>query len=161
MAALKVTDVQGTKVYLAPQGADVADAAKIKTAISTAKQIGCLQSIGGITMSRSVQEYTCISSDASTKSQGSVTLGNQEISTLFNAADTAGQEDLIAMWDGKERRTFIIELNDQITPTTGNPTYITYEVFVSNVSIDMAKDAAVLYNATLEISSLPSMTLAS
>ena len=161
MADLKVTDVQGTKVYLAPVTADVADAAKIKTAISTAKQIGCLQSIGDITMSRAVQEYTCISSDVSTKSQGSVTLGNQEISTLFNAADIAGQKDLIAMWNGKERRTFIIELNDKITPTTGNPTYITYQVFVSNVSIAMAKDSAVLYNATLEISSLPSITLAS
>lgn len=161
MADLKVTDVQGTKVYLAPVTADVSDAAKIKTAISTAKQIGCLQSIGDITMSRSVQEYTCISSDASTKSQGSVTLGNQEISTLFNATDTAGQKDLIDMWKGKERRTLIIALNDQITPTTGNPTYITYQVFVSSVSIAMAKDSAVLYNATLEISSLPSMTLAS
>ena len=159
--ALKVTDVQGTRVYLAATTADVSDAAKIKTAITTAKQIGCLQSIGNITMSRAVQEYTCISSDASAKSQGSVTLGNQEISTLFNASDTAGQQDLIAMWDGKERRTFIIELNDQITPTTGNPTYITYEVFVSNVSIPMAKDTAVLYNATLEISSLPKLTLAS
>ena len=158
--ALSVTDVQGTKIYLAPQGADVSDAAKIVTAIGTGVQIGCLQSIGDITMSRATQEYTCISSDNSTKSQGSVTLGNQEISTLFNAADTAGQQDLIAMWDGQERRTLIIELNDEITPTTGNPTYFTYEVFISNVSIPMAKDAAVLYNATLEISSLPSITLA-
>lgn len=158
---LAVTDVQGTKIYLAPKGADVSTAAKILTAIGTAKQIGCLQSIGDITMTRAVQEYTCISSDESTKSQGSVSLGNQPIETLFNAADTAGQEDLIAMWDDKERRTFIIELNDQITPTTGNPTYITYEVFVSNVSIGMAKDAAVMYTATLEVSSMPKLTLAS
>lgn len=159
--ALPVTDVQGTKIYLAATGTDVSDATAIATAISTAKQIGCLQSIGDITMSRNTQEYTCISSDESTKSQGSVTLGNQVIETLFNAADTAGQQDLIAMWDGKERRILIIELNDQITPTTGNPTYITYEVFVSNVSMTMAKDSAVMYNATLELSSLPSMTLAS
>lgn len=158
--ALPVTDVQGTKLYLAALGTDVSDAAAIATAIATAKQIGCLQSIGDVTMSRQVQEYTCISSNNSTKSVGSVSLGNQEISTLFNAADTAGQQDLIAAWDSNERRILIIELNDQITPTTGNPTYITYEVFPSGVAIPMQKDAAVLYNATLEISSLPDITVA-
>jgi len=158
--ALPVTDVQGTKAYLVATGTDVSDAAAIATAISGGKQIGCIQSIGDITMSRAMQEYTCISSDESSKSQGSISLGNQEISTLFNAADAAGQQDLIAMWDDKERRILIVELNDEITPTTGNPTYITYEVFISNVSMPMAKDAAVLYNATLEISSLPAMTLA-
>lgn len=161
MAAIPVTDVQGTKVYLAAIGTDVADAAKIKTAITTAKQIGCLQSIGDISMTRAVQEYTCISSDNSTKSAGSVSLGNQEISTLFNAADTAGQQDMIKAWDEKTRRILIIELNDQITPTTGNPTYITYEVFPSGVTIPMAKDSAVMYNATMEMCSLPDITLAS
>lgn len=160
MANLKVTDVQGTKVYLAALGVDVADAAKIKTAIATAKQIGCLQSIGDISMTRAVQEYSCISSDSTSKSAGSVSLGNQEISTLFNAADTAGQQDMIKAWDEKTRRILIIELNDQITATTGNPTYITYEVFPSGVTIPMAKDSAVMYNATLEMCSLPDITLA-
>lgn len=160
MAELKVTDVQGTKVYLAAAGIAVSTAGEVATAISSAKQIGCLQSIGDISMTRAVQEYTCISSDDSTKSIGSTSLGNQEISTLFNAADTAGQQDMIAAWDDKTRRTIIIELNDQITPTSGNPTYITYQVFPSGVTIPMAKDAAVLYNAVLEISSAPSMILA-
>lgn len=158
--ALKVTDVQGTKVYLATVTSDLADAAKIKTAIATAKQIGCLQSIGDISMNRAVQEYTCISSNASAKSSGSTSLGNQEISTLFNAADTAGQQDMIKAWDENTRRALIIEFNDQITPTTGNPTYITYEVFPSGVTIPMAKDSAVMYNAVMEICSLPDITLA-
>ena len=159
--ALKVTDVQGTKVYLVATTADVSTAAKIATAKAAGKQIGCLQSIGDVSMTRAVQEYSCISSDATSKSAGSVTLGNQEISTLFNAADTAGQQDLIKAWDEKTRRILIIEFNDQITPTTGNPTYITYEVFPSGVTIPMAKDSAVLYNATLEMCSLPDITLAS
>ena len=158
--SLSVTDVQGTKLYLVATGTSVVDVAAIATAISGGKQIGCLQSIGDISMTRAVQEYTCISSDDSTKSIGSVSLGNQEISTLFNAADAAGQQDLIDAWDNKTRRILIIELNDQITPTTGNPTYITYEVFPSGVAIPLAKDAAVLYNATIEISSLPDITLA-
>jgi len=158
--ALPVTDVQGTKLYLVATGTDVSDAAAIVIAIAAGKQIGCLQAIGDISMTRAVQEYSCISSDEVSKSAGSVSLGNQELSTLFNAADAAGQEDLIAMWDDKERRILIIELDDQITPTTGNPTYITYEIFPSGVTIPLAKDAAVLYNQVVEISSLPAMTLA-
>ena len=158
--ALSVTDVQGTKAYLVATGTDVSSAAAIATAITGGVQIGCIQALGDITQTRAVTEYTCISSDESSKSQGSISLGNQEISTLFNAADTAGQQDLIAMWDGKERRILIIELNDEITPTTGNPTYITYEVFVSSPTFTMQKDNAVLYNATLEISSIPALTLA-
>lgn len=158
--AISVTDVQGTKVYLVATGTAVATAANCVTAIAAGKQIGCLQSIGDISMTRAVQEYTCISSDESTKSVGSTSLGNQEISTLFNAADTAGQQDMIAAWDDKTRRILIIQLNDQITPTTGNPTYITYEVFPSGVTIPMAKDSAVMYNAVLEISSVPAMILA-
>lgn len=158
--ALPVTDVQGTKLHLVATSVATSDATEIKAAIAGGKQIGCLQSIGDVTMTRAVQEYTCIDSDDSTKSQGSVSLGNQELSTLFDAADTAGQQELIAMWDTQGRRKLIIELNDEITPTTGNPTYIVYEVFVSNVSLPLAKDSAVMYNATVEITSLPLLTLA-
>ena len=159
--ALKVTDVQGTKVYLVATTADVSTAAKIATAKAAGKQIGCLQSIGDISMTRAVQEYSCISSDATSKSAGSVTLGNQEISTLFNAADTAGQQDLINMWNTNTRRKLILALNDQITPTTGNPTFIQFEAAVSSPSIGIAKNSAVMYNPTIEICTKPVLTKAS
>ncbi len=158
--SIKVTDVQGTKIYLVAVGTDLSDAAKIATAKAAGKQIGCLQSIGDISMTKAVQQYSCISSNEVAKSAGSVSLGNQEISTLFNAADTAGQQDMIKAWDENTRRILIIEFNDQITPTTGNPTYITYEVFPSGVTIPMAKDSAVMYNAVMEMCSLPDITLA-
>lgn len=161
MADLKVTDVQGTKLYLAAADTDVSDVAAIQTAITGAKQIGCLQSIGDISMTRATNEYTCISSDNSTKSIGSTSLGNQEVSTLFNAADTEGQQDLIKAWDEKTRRIMIVEMNDQITESTGNPTYIVYRIFPSGVTIPMAKDSAVMYNQVVEIDSLPKMHLAS
>ncbi len=161
MAVLPVTDVQGTKLYLVDTSVATSDATEIKAAITGGKQIGCLQSIGDITMSRAVQEYTCIDSDNSTKSQGSVSLGQQEISTLFDTADTAGQQELKSMWATQGRRKLIVELNDEITPTTGNPTYYVYEVFISNVSIPLAKDSAVMYNVTLELSSMPEETVAS
>lgn len=160
MANLKVTDVQGTKVYLVAKGTDVSDATKIATAKAAGKQIGCLQSLGDISMTRSVTEFGCMSSNETVKSSGAISLGNQEISTLFNAADTAGQQDMIKMWNENTRRILIVEFNDQITPTTGNPTYMTYEVFPSGVTIPMAKDSAVLYNAVMEISSAPDFVLA-
>ncbi len=157
--ALKVTNTQGTKVYLAAQGADVADAAKIVIAIAAGVQIGCLQSLGDVSETRAVKEYNCMSSDESTKTSGSISLGNQEISTLFNAEDTAGQKDMIAMWDNNSRRTLIVEFNDQLTPA-GNPTYMTYEIFASGRTIPIQKDAGILYNATMEQSSIMQFVLA-
>lgn len=158
--SLPVTNTQGTKVYLVPTTADVSTASAIATAKAAGKQIGCLQSLGDISMTRAVTEYSCMSSNETAKSSGATSLGNQEISTLFNAADTAGQQDMIKMWNENTRRILIVEFNDQITPTTGNPTYMTYEVFPSGVTIPMAKDAAVLYNAVMEICSNPDFTLA-
>lgn len=155
--ALEVTDVQGTKLYLVATNVATSTPAEIATAISGGKQIGCLQSVGETTMSRSVQEYTCISSDESTKSSGSISLGNKVISTLFNSQDTAGQQDLIDMWNNNTRRKLITKLNDNAGIS---PTYIIHEGFISNVSISTEKDGAVLYDATLEISSLPEMYLA-
>ena len=133
------------------------DAAAIVIAIAAGVQIGCLQSIGDVTMTRAVQEYTCISSDESTKSQGSVTLGNQELSTLFNAADTAGQQDLRDMWRNSTRRILIVALNDEITPTTGNPTYITFESAIAEAVMGIAKDDAVKYKPTIEITTKPNV----
>jgi len=58
--ALNITNSQGTKVYICATAAtDVADATKVGTAIAAGKQIGCIQDLGGLSSSVSVQEYTC------------------------------------------------------------------------------------------------------
>lgn len=156
MADLKVTESQGTQAYLAAVGTSVANAAAIATATAGGAKINCLLDLGDISLgSRSTQEYTCMSSDASFKSLGSISLANITPQLLFDAADVAGQADLKDMWTNNTRRIMIIELNDQITPTTGNPTYITFEVAVSNPTIGIAKDNAVMYNPTLEITTKP------
>ena len=54
----------------------------------------------------------------------------------------------------------IIALNDQITPTTGNPTYIVFEAGISSDGVAIALDNAVLYKTTVEICSKPIMTMA-
>ena len=157
----QVTEAQGTNIHFVAVGTDLADAAKIKTAIAGGETVLCLNEFGDISLgSKSVTEYQCMSSDDAFKSLGSVSLANVTPELLYNAADTAGQADLRAMWDNNTRRIMIIELNDQITPTTGNPTYIHFEAAVSSPTMGISKGAAVLYKPTLEICTKPVVVVA-
>jgi hypothetical protein len=152
---MKITDSQGTKVYLVPTSTVLTDAASVATAITTGKQIGCLQDLGEITSSRNVQEYSCLSSDDIQKSLGSISLPNLSISLLFDSTDTAGQKELRDMFKDNERRIMIVALNDEVTPLTGNPTYIYFEAGLSSAGVAIQKDNAVMYNVTIEICSNP------
>lgn len=158
MGALSVVESQGTQAYLVATGTAVTTAAEIKTALSSAKQINCLLDLGDISLgSRSVQEYTCMSSDNAFKSLGSISLANITPQLLYKPDDTTGQQDLRSMWENNTRRIMIIELNDQITPSTGNPTYITFEAAISSPTIGIAKDNAVQYSPTIEICTTPDL----
>ena len=152
---MKITDSQGTKVYLVPTSTVLTDAASVATAIAAGKQIGCLQDLGEITSSRNVQEYSCLSSDEIQKSLGSISLPNLSISLLFDSTDTDGQKELRTMFKDNERRIMIVALNDEVTPTTGNPTYIYFEAGLSSAGVAIQKDNAVMYNVTIEICSNP------
>lgn len=155
---MTVTESQGTKAHLVAVGTSVVDAAAIATAIAGGKTINCLLDLGDVSLgSKNVTEYTCMSSDESFKSLGSISLANITPQLLYDAADAAGQADLKDMWVNNTRRIMIIELNDQITPTTGNPTYITFEAAVSQPTVGIAKDNAVMYNPTIEICTKPAI----
>ena len=157
--AIDITNSQGTKVYIAATAnAAVADATEVATAIAAGNQIGCIQDLGGLSSSVSVQEYTCLSSNESAKSTGSRSQGNFTVGMLFSAADAAGQAELKTMYDGGQTRTFIIEFNDN---GGTNPTYETFEGFVSTEDIVAAKDNAVMVNMTVEIASARARILAS
>lgn len=153
--AIPITNSQGTKVYVCALGTSVTDAAAIATAKSAGQAIGCLQDLGSISTSRSVQEYACLSSDETAKSFGSLSLGNMNIQLLFDADDATGQDALRDMYLANEQKLIIVELNDQITPTTGNPTYYTFNGGISSEEVAITKDNAVMYNVTLEITSVP------
>lgn len=157
-----IVESQGTKAYLVATSVATSTAAEIKTAISSAKQINCLLDLGDISLgSRSATEYTCMSSDSAYKSLGSVSLSNITPQLLFDPADVAGQDDLRDAWDNNTRRKMILALNDEITPTTGNPTFIVFEIAVGSPTIGVSKDSAVMYNPLLEITTKPVLTLAS
>ena len=155
--AIDITNSQGTKVYLIADGTDVSTAQKVATALATAKQVGCVQDIGELTSTRNVQEYSCLSSDETAKSLGSLKLGNLKIGMLFDSKDTAGQSEFRTMFNTNTKRICILALNDQVTPVTGNPTYFTFEAGVSSMGTSITKDNAVLSNATVEIASVPVM----
>ena len=148
---MRITDVQGTKVFLAPQGTDVTTIAKIETALASAKQVNCLQTIGDVAATRTTTDYSCISSDNVVTSLGSITYADQQLDVLFDAEDITGKKDLIDAFEKKERRQIIIVLSDKPNENVGSsPTYITYEAAISAQSYTLAKDSAVMVTSTLK-----------
>jgi len=157
---MNLTDSQLTKVYLVALGTTVATAANCVTAIAGGKELLCFQTFGEIGSTRSVQTYKCIDQAATKKSLGSFDVGNIPVEFLFDAADAAGQKELRDIYTVGTRKICIVKLNDQITPTTGNPTYKTFEVGISGEGTTIALDTAVVAKYTMEICSLPTTILA-
>ena len=158
--AIAITESQGTLASLVATTTATSTVAEIITALSGGKSIGCVQNIGDVTTSRNVQQYSCLSSSEVAKSLGSLQLPNITMDLLFSAADATGQADLRAMYSTNTRRKLILTLNDKPAGTVTNPTYIVFEVGVSTDGVAIAIDNAVMYKATLEICSVPVMTMA-
>ena len=153
--AVKLTESQNTKCYLVATTVATSTAAAIKTAITGGKEIKFLPDLGDIGTSKNVTSYNFINTDEVAKSIGSLTLPNFACDLIYDATDTAGQADIKAMYADNSRRNMIVALNDQITPTTGNPTYIVFEVAVSSLNIGVAKDNAIMSKTTIELCSVP------
>ena len=153
--AINITNAQNTKVYVCPEATALSTAAEIQTAYSTADIVGCIQDLGSISTSRSVQEYSCLSSDEIAKSFGSLSLGNFTLSMLFDGTDTAGQAELKAAFNANSKRGFIIALSDGTMSGTTSPTCYTFVGGVSSIETSITKDNAVMINATIEIASNP------
>jgi len=144
---IAITDVLGTKVYLAPKGTVVTTATQASDAATAGKQILCLQELGDVSESKSVTEYSCLEGGDATKSFGSKTLGNFQLDVLYDAADSAGQADMVTMWDNTERRQIIVEMSDG---GGTSPSYVTFEIGLSTQTMSFQKDGAVMYKNTAE-----------
>jgi len=121
------------------------------TTISIGGQyIGCIQSIGTITESRNITEYTCIDSNDNTKAMGAISRGNLSIQVLFDPGDTEGQQALRDAFYNNVSFETIIEFSDM--PASGtNGTKWTFTGQVSQLETAIEKDAAVLQTFTLEV----------
>ena len=146
MAGIPITSVQGTKVYLCAENTVVTTPANAATAIAAGKEVLFYLELGDITETKSVTTYSPISTNASQKSIGTLSMGSFALNVLYDAADVKGQADMVDMWENDERRQIIIEMTDGAT----TPTYVTYEVALSTQTMSFPKDGAVMYNNTAE-----------
>lgn len=155
--ALPITDTQLTKLYIAAEETDVSTPALIATAISTADITTGIQTLGSVGSTRNVTEYSALDVDDTSKSLGSLSLGNIPLSLLFDSTDTAGQAELRTMYSTNSRRVFIIKLTDDLAVS---PSYLTFDGAISEEMYPIEKDAAVLYDTVVEITSAPVFTAA-
>ena len=153
--AVKITESQNTKCHLVATTVETSTAAEVTSAISGGKEILFMPELSDFGSSKNVTSYSFINTDEIAKSIGSLTLGNFACDLMYDASDVAGQEDLRDMYSANSRRKMIVALNDKITPLTGNPTYIVFEVAVSSLNIGVAKDNAVMSKTTIELCSVP------
>ena len=153
--SLNITDVQLTKLYIAPVGTVVATPSDIATAISTADIVTGIQSIGEITYSRNTNEFSAIDVDETAYSAGSISIAPLDLSVLFDSTDTAGQAELRTMIGTNSRRVFIIKLTDDLAVS---PSYLTFTGFLTKGGYPIDKDSAVMYNTTIQPSSVPVLT---
>ena len=153
--AVKITESQGTKCHLVATTVTTDTAAAVKTAITGGKEILFMPELSDFGSSKNVTSYSFINTDEIAKSIGSLTLPNFACDLMYDAADIKGQKDLRDMYAVNSRRKMIVVLNDQITPTTGNPTYIVFEVAISALNTSITRDNAVMAKSTIELCSVP------
>ena len=157
---IPVINSQGTKVYILDVPATAwADCKAAVTAIQAGKLVGCAQSLGSLSATRSSTTYKCLSSNQVAKSLGAMEYGNLEIGLLLSPDDTAGQGAMKKAFADNTQVIVGIELSNMAngtpaaTAVPGSGTIYWFKAGISGVSTEIAMDAAVLYNVTLEISS--------
>lgn len=146
--------VQGTKTYIvAPvPGTDYTDCTAAITGIQAGAECLCPQSLGDLARSRAVTEYSCISSNDSSKSTGKLTYGDFSIELLFDPADVAGQKEL---FDAMEDNTPIIiamespNADISVGDTGASGDIVWTEALVSGDTMSFPVDGLVGYNVTL------------
>ena len=145
--AISILNSQGTMVYV------IEDTSGTKTVseIQSGKLVGCPQSLGALEETRAVTEYKCLSSDESAKAVGAISRGNLVIGLLLDVADIAGQDALKSAFASGNTAVVGIELPNS-TGVSGTIYY--FDALVSSVSTGIEMDAAITYEATVEIASV-------
>jgi len=118
---------------------------------ATYEQLGCIQTVGGLEETRPVQSYGCLSTNDSTKSLGAIERGTFDIGVLLDV-DTTG----LAQQTVRDAFANNTEIDIQIELSNTGATHGTQYEFTSQVSrstVEIAKDEAVMYNMSLEITS--------
>lgn len=152
-AGINIINSQGAQVYVLDKPATAwTDCTAAAAAIKAGKKVGCPQSLGDISETRSMTEYKCLSSNASTKALGAISRGSLEIGLLLDPKDTEGQKALKDAFKSNTQVVIGVELPDM--PSGGkNGTIYWFIGAISGVSIGIAMDSAVTYTVTVEVAS--------
>ena len=136
-------DSTGSEFYLVATNTVLTAKSDCTTAIAAGKKIAKVTGLGDLGGTRSVQEIKYLSNDDSEKSIGSVSYGNLTIESPYDAADTAGQDDLRDMFDDKSARILLIKNTDE--------SFTHLPVKCSGALKTYSIDAMVMFKATIEI----------
>jgi len=146
---MTATNTQNTTTYILDVPATPwADCTEAITAIQLGSEALCPQSLGDLSRTRNITEYSCISSNDSVKASGKMSYGDFNIELLFDADDAAGQKEL---FDAIEENTPIIlalEASDMASGGTSG-TIIWTEAIVSGDTIAFPVDGKLGYNVTI------------
>ena len=153
MATIKVLNSQGTRIYVVDVPTTPwADCTVAVSNIKGGDLVGCPQSLGDLSETRTATEYKCLSSNDSVKALGGISRGSLEIGLLLDPDDTKGQKKLRDAFALNTPVIVGIELPDMAKGGV-NGTIYWFIASVSGVSTGIAMDAAISYTVTLEISS--------
>lgn len=128
---------------------------------ANSKEVGCLQSLGSIKMSRAIKEYECLNTEEVVQALGKVKTAPIAMSVLFDPADANGSGELKTAFDSGTTIPFAIELSDIVTPTTGNGTTFTWSgAVISDFEIAQEENGKVLATFTAALNGAPTVTAA-
>lgn len=151
--AINKMDVQGTTTWIADVPATPwADCTEAIAGLQAGVQALCPQTLGDLTRTREIQEYSCISNNDSVKSAGKMSYGDFTIELLFDNDDTAGQQKLYQALEDNTPIMLGLEGSDADTSageTGASGTIVWTEAIVSGDGISYPENGLVGYSVTL------------
>lgn len=140
---------------------------------SSVVTVGCVTSISGIEASRDQLEDTCLEDDARSYQSGLATPGQKTFTINFDPADDTHVK-IYNLWVAGTKVKWALGLSDGapapaalIAPTvdtTGDfilpdtRSYFTYEGYVANVPLDLALNALLTANVSVQLSGFPTLS---
>lgn len=119
------------------------------TVKANTKVVGTLQTLGNLEEKRAVTEYSCMDSNDTIKSLGTISRGSFSIGLLLDPSDATGQKELRNAFKNNTDVTLSLELpNGTTTGTT-----FSFTAKISGHSLGFPKDGAVPLDIIAEISS--------
>lgn len=94
-------------------------------------EISCVLEMGNYAETRATNSYQCMSQDEELISFGPISRNSFDITVPYDATNTNGIAKLNSSFDDKVKYSFAVELNNAVTPLTGNGTISTITMGVS------------------------------